>query len=725
MSRFSYVAACFLLAGLVVTAIWLPFGFEMGGLIEEWGLLGLYAKHGHFYLSGREGLLPSLAMRPLTFLIPGLANQLSSHSFVPWHMLLILALLLKGAMGGWLVWRLSQSRTLGAAAVLLCILYPADTMHVSLRSLHIVWAITLAMLGACALIEALEREVGRFVQGALAVVAAILTVGGIAMYEAALALLLLVPGYFFVQRGAVGVLTIARRKSWVWLLFSIGLGLYGVYLASVSSGSSYQGNLVGGGSVLGLLAVTWPKLFTVGALHAVWGGWVEAFRLAMDQPMSNQIYLAVCTLLLLAAAVGMCLPASHPVGGLRSVQAFRLMLMGGAMALAGYFPYLLSLPHLSINQRTFLAASPGAALLWVGVLAFVVAHSRKVMLLMSFPAVFLGLTFQLHQFSHYQDLSDIQRRLLGEVASQYGRREGAPPVVVRDHSNSLGHTWMFLPENLGSALSYVIGHPTGPLEICRQPAGEWMRRDGLGRTGHCYVADGQWVFEAAPLASGPGLPVSSEPRRVVRWPVSTTVTLDVGQEMVLDSSGISNLPYASGSRQDPANPTGLYEVRWPLTGLLWQSAHRVRDCYRWDFGDVWSLDLPIRGSGWREAEWEVSGLRKTSAAWKTGERGSLYFELLPKDDSYLLRFRLAAIARESVLRSLVLSVNGVQLPMTQQGLEGRAIVPAGVLKQGSNVMVFESDVATDYYGVSIKLDRVVVAPLAAETSVGAGGCGVL
>lgn len=722
MSKFSYVAACFLLGGVVTAAIWLPFGFEMGGLIEEWGLLGLYSKHGHFYLSGREGLLPSLAMRPLTFLIPGLANQLSSHSFVPWHVLLILALLLKGAMGGWLVWRLSQSRMLGAVAVLLFILYPADTMHVSLRSLHIVWAITLVMLGACALIVALERDGRMLVPGALAVLAAILTVGGIAMYEAALALLFLIPGYFFVQLGAGGVLTIARRKFWVWLIFAIGIGLYGVYLVSVSSGSSYQGNLVGGGSVLGLLAVTWPKLFTVGALHAVWGGWVEAFRLATDQPMSNQIYLAVCTIVLLAAAVGMCLPASRPVEGLQSVQAFRLMLIGGAMALAGYLPYLLSLHHLSINQRTFLAASPGAALLWVGVLALVVARSRKVMLLMSFPAVFLGLTFQLHQFSHYQDLSDLQRRMLGEVVSQYGQREGAPPIVVRDHGNSLGHTWMFLPENLGYALSYVIGHPTGPLEICRLPAGEWMRRDGLGRTGHCHVADGQWVFEAAPLAGGPGVPVSSEPRRVVRWPLSTTVTLDVGQDMVPDSRGSLSLPSTSGSKQDPANPTGLYEVRWPLKGLLWQSAHRVRDCYRWDFGDVWSLDLPIRGSGWREAEWEVSRLRKTSAAWKTDERGSLYFELLPKDDSYLLQFQLAAIARESVLKSLVLSVNGVPLPMTQQGLEGRAIVPAGLLKQGSNVMVFESDVARDYYGVSIKLDRVVVAPMARDAAEGVGGC---
>lgn len=722
MRKFSFPAACFLLAGLVVSAIWLPFGFEMGGLIEEWGLLGLYAKYGHFYLSGREGLLPSFAMRPFTFLVPGLANQLSKHSFVPWHVLLILALMLKGAMGGWLAWRLSQSKMLGAVAVLLFILYPADTMHVSLRSLHIVWAITLVMLGACALIVAMEREGGEWAAATLAVIAALLAVSGVAMYEAALAMLLFIPGYFFVQLGAGAALAVARRKFWVWLPFGVVLALYAAYLMKVSSGSSYQGSLVGGGSILGLLAAAWPKLFTVGALHAVWGGWVDAFQLMLDQPNGNRLYLLASTLVLFAAVMSMSLPTSHQTGDLRSGKAFRVVLVGCIMVLAGYFPYLLSSHHLAINQRTFLAATPGATLIWLGVLALVIVLSRKVMLLMSFVAVFLGLNFQLNQFSHYQDLSDVQRKLLGEVASQYGQREGSPSIVVRDHSNLLGHTWMFLPENLGHALSYIVGRPVGPLEICRQPAGEWMRRDGLGRTGHCYVADGHWVFEAAPPVAGPGIPLSREPRAMTKWPLSATVTLDVGQDMLPVSGGFPGPLHTSTSKQDPANPTGLYEVQWPLKGMLWQSARRVHECYRWDFGDVWSLDLPIRGNGWREAEWEVSGLRKMSAAWKTDQYGSLYFDLLPKEGSYRLRFQMAAIANESVLNSLVLLVNGVQLPINRRDLEGDATIPVGVLKNGLNVVVFQSDVPSDYYGVSIKLDHFVVTPYENDTSEGGKGC---
>ncbi|WP_342131817.1 hypothetical protein [Hydrogenophaga sp. OTU3427] len=731
MSRFAYITACLLLGGLVAAAIWLPFGFEMGGLIEEWGLLGLYSKFGHFFVSGREGILPSLAMRPLTFLMPGLANKLSPHSFVPWHLLLIVALVLKGAVGGWLVLRLSHSRLLGAIAVLLFIVYPADTMHVSLRSLHIDWAITFVMLGACALIVALEREGGGIAAYALAALAAVLSVCGIAMYEASFAMLLLVPGYFFVNAGARGALAIAWRQARVWLLCGVGLGLYGWYLAGVSgTGGSYQGSLVGGAGIVGLLAATLPKLFTVGAAHVLWGGWVESFRLTMEQPVSNLIYLAVCTVVLVAAAViAVRVPREQPVDAVSSASAFRLMWVGVVIALAGYFPYLFSLPHLSISQRTFLAASPGAALVWVGALAFIVGRSRVLALLVSSAAVLLGLTFQLHQFSHYQYLSDLQRKLLGEVASQYGQREGAPPIVVRDHSNLLGHTWMFLPENLGYALSYIVGHPTGPVEICRQPAGEWMRRDGLGRTGHCQQVDGQWIFEEAEPVGGPGLPAPGGPRKAIKWPVATTVTLDVGRDLTTIGGGASIAAGGAvpGAQLAVADPTGLYGVHWPFAGKLWQSSYRVRDCYRWDFGDVWSLELPVRGSGWREAEWTVSGLDKVSAAWKTARTGSLYFELLPRDADYVLRFRLSAAANDAVLKGLGLLVNGTPLPVALNGLEGTVAVPPGMLKRGTNVLAFESEVARDYYGLSIMLDRVTLEPgstkQGVDTPAGRGRCG--
>ncbi|MCE1191508.1 MAG: hypothetical protein LWW96_05075 [Acidovorax sp.] len=726
----THIAAFLLLGGLVATALWLPFGFEMGGLIEEWGMLGLYSKYGHFFVTGRDGVVPNFAMRPLTFLMPGIANKLSSHSFVPWHLLLIVALMLKGAVGGWLVLRLSHSRLLGAMAVLLFIVYPADTMHVSLRSLHIVWAITFVMLGACALIVALEKEGDGFAAYIAAALASVLVVVGIAMYEASFAMLLLAPGYFVVKLGARGVIRIAWQRARIWVVFGAGLGLYGLYLAGASAtGSSYQGSLVGGGGIVGLLTETLPKLFTVGAVHVFWGGWAESFRLTLEQPVSNLIYLVVCTMVLVVAAVlTVRVPRKQPFDEVSSTSACRLMWVGVVIALAGYFPYLFSLPHLSISQRTFLAASPGAALVWVGALAFIVGRSRVLALLVSSAAVLLGLTFQLHQFSHYQYLSDLQRKLLGEVVSQYGQREGSPPLVVRDYSNLLGHTWMFLPENLGYALSYIVGRPTGPVEICRQPSGEWMRRDGLGRTGHCYQLDGQWVFEEAEPVGALGRPVPGGSHKVIRWPVATAVTLDVGQDM-LTIDGEELTARRGGISRDqnvPVDPTGLYGTRWPLAGKLWQSSYRVRDCYRWDFGDVWSLELPIRGNGWREAEWTVSGLDKTSAAWKTSRAGSLFFELLPRDTDYILRFRLSAAANDRVLKSLIVSVNGKQMSLALSGLEGVATVPVGVLKRGENVLMFESEVAKDYYGLSIMLDRVMLEPrssnLLPESAVTSSGC---
>ncbi|MGY3620446.1 hypothetical protein [Bradyrhizobium sp. USDA 10063] len=45
-----------IIAGLaLVAAIWLPFGFALGGLIEEWTELGLFAIHGPIFLVDEAG----------------------------------------------------------------------------------------------------------------------------------------------------------------------------------------------------------------------------------------------------------------------------------------------------------------------------------------------------------------------------------------------------------------------------------------------------------------------------------------------------------------------------------------------------------------------------------------------------------------------------------------------------------------------------------------------
>lgn len=715
MSKFSCAVSCILLSGLVAVAMWLPFGFEMGAVIEEWGFFGLYVKDEHFFVAGLERYRPDLAMRPLTFTMMALANWLESHSFVPWHVLLILSIVLKGAAGGWWVARLTKSAMLGAVGVLLFILYPADTMQFTLRSLHIDWAITLVMLGVCMLIWSLERSVRPIVY-VTALLAGVLFVGGIAMYEAPLALLLMVPGYFFVKIGARETIALFWKRAGVLVPFVLIAGIYAAYLISASGvEGAYQSSLIGKQSIVAVLLATFPKLFSVGALHVFLGGWVDAYRILVEHPLTNIAYLTACAVGLLAAimVIVRLAPENHQQEGdpRRAFwSAVRLMMVGGLMALAGYFPYLLSLPHLSISQRTFLAATPGAALVWIGILILIGGRSRVMVLAGTAVAVLLGLSFQLHQFSHYQYLSNLQRRLLGEVVSQYGQRAGETSIVVRDYSNLLGHTWLFLPENLRDALSYVVGSPVGRLEICRQPAGEWMRLDRLGRTGRCREIDGQWVFEDAPPVSGPGFPaLDGEGRAPMKWPSATTVVIDVGRSFSLDgdvASGRISTPVASA---DATDPTGLY-VNWPLSGLLWKPSYRIGECYKWNFGDVWSLDLPIRGNGWREAEWVVSGLNKLSSSWKTAETASLHFEIKARDGDYILRFSMSAAANDQILKGLGLSVNGADLELALTGLDGVAVIPAGVINDGLNVLEFKSALAKDYYGLSIMLDRVTIEP---------------
>src|SRR5580765_6068874 len=87
---------CLLTVIACVLAIWLPFGFAMTGLIEEWGLLGLMELHGSNTVAGLGYSSPEVALRPLNYMPVVLANILSPDSFVAWHLLVMVALVVKG-----------------------------------------------------------------------------------------------------------------------------------------------------------------------------------------------------------------------------------------------------------------------------------------------------------------------------------------------------------------------------------------------------------------------------------------------------------------------------------------------------------------------------------------------------------------------------------------------------------------------------------------------------
>ena len=129
---------------LVLALIWMPYGFGMLGLIEEWGILGTFVRNHHItYIAVQGGPFGATRMRPLDILPFALAYLVNPQSFWPWHVLMAAALLCKALGMAALLYWLIRDRTIAVLGALLFMVYPADTMQMTLRSLHINWSVAL------------------------------------------------------------------------------------------------------------------------------------------------------------------------------------------------------------------------------------------------------------------------------------------------------------------------------------------------------------------------------------------------------------------------------------------------------------------------------------------------------------------------------------------------------------------------------------------------------
>src|SRR5580704_4425929 len=129
-----YAAIC---SALVVTSIWAPFGFAMGGLIEEWDLLGLATRGTNLWWISPSSALAIMSTRPLTAFPSALAHFLSPNSFIAWHVLTIIELIVKGVAVAYLMRQAIRSDLLAVLGGVIAIVFPADMMTITLRSLNI------------------------------------------------------------------------------------------------------------------------------------------------------------------------------------------------------------------------------------------------------------------------------------------------------------------------------------------------------------------------------------------------------------------------------------------------------------------------------------------------------------------------------------------------------------------------------------------------------------
>lgn len=704
----------------ILTALWLPFGFSMIGLVEEWDLLGLFVMHGTFLFTHFDGPLAAHSLRPLMPLSFAVAHLIDPDSFAGWHLLTLGSLLLKGGAMTYLVARATGSSAWGVVAAALVLLYPADTMQLSFRSIHINVAIALTLAGAALLVRAFDiRRKASAVATALA--ASLLYLTAICIYEVALTLVALPFAVALVRHGWRGLRPPPGSRWMLALPWLAGIGLYLGYAGWRSAEiASYQGQVTGDKQALiaGAYAAL-PKLFTIGGARAFIGGWIDAARMVAKE-YESWLYLGfavsgLALVFLLALRIG----RSAGLAGDDTTQhglPVRLIVLGIVVMLMGYAPFLTSPAHMAISQRTFLWAAPGAALAWTGLLMALWRLARVPAVLVALLMLTWGLGAQLFQFHHYVELSERQRSVLRTIVEMLDSNEMAQKtLVVLDGTDQVGHTWFFPEDELHYVLSYLYGRRVGPVEICRSSRMEWQRVDALNRKGSCTRESDYWVFSFPPSASGPGVPlVVDKPARRLSRDQVTLVSLGTGGEILSEAAVITDRRRQLETGVNPIDRRyrGILAPRPPSpVGPMFRDQF-TGPRYRWSFGDWWNLDVPTRGSGWRPVEWIGNGLKHRSGAWKTAPAADLHFELAPEAGQYMVRGRFEQFASDAVRSSMRLRFNEHPLELAWTShFDFVSQVPPEALERGTNTLTLQSELDNKYYGLSAWLDWVEIKPL--------------
>lgn len=343
---------------IMIVLLWLPFGFSITGLIEEWDVLALFTLHEPFVWVGPESPLAAHRLRPLTIAPHAIGYMLDRNSFAYWHLLLMGSLLLKGIGASLAGWWLTHSRRWAVVFGLLVVLYPADTMQLSFRSFHINWSIALSLLGvaACAYGYTLRKSRQQTLAMLLAVPCAVLATFA---YEAALTFVVVPLLLLYARFGLRGALGLVKRHRWVtaWWILGVAINI-GYVLYVKGSGATYQDTLVG--PTIDLMDRL-QRVIGVGFGRTVLGGWLDAIAICWYE-YRTRLYLLLSAVLIGYAVWRSSRPLPQEDGvaeiAATSASVVRMAIIALVMIGLGYLPFAASLPHLLISQRTFLGASP-------------------------------------------------------------------------------------------------------------------------------------------------------------------------------------------------------------------------------------------------------------------------------------------------------------------------------------------------------------------------------
>src|SRR6202046_1410755 len=220
-----------LCAAVTIAMIWAPFGFAMGGLIEEWDLLGLATRGTNLWWISPSSALATISTRPLSAFPFALAHFLSPNSFIAWHILTIIELMVKGVAVAYLMRQAICSNLLAVLGGVIAIVFPADTMTIALRGLHINFAMMLVLAGASLNVADLTSERSRHL---LSVLGAVLALAAFLIYEAAVSLIILPVMVVFIRSGIKGTWQNLRARAGSHAIWLVSASTYVAYFVIIT-----------------------------------------------------------------------------------------------------------------------------------------------------------------------------------------------------------------------------------------------------------------------------------------------------------------------------------------------------------------------------------------------------------------------------------------------------------------------------------------------------------
>jgi hypothetical protein len=664
---------------VAIAIIWFPFGLTMGGLIEEWDMLRLFDKHGPqwnaFPGQPLSELFAARPLAPLPFLV---ARLIDDTSFLGFHVVLMAACVLKVLAGASIGYTMFRNRTLALAMGLLLLVYPADTQQIALRNIHINLAVAL-MACACALaLRGLfaERRRSRALSMGSSIVLGML---GALIYEPAFTLYALTPLMLFARQGLLGaVRLVARRRleAACWFAGAAASTAYLYYVLRVVR-VQYQAALSGGEKtgVLGSIAANSNRLLDSGAARTFVEGWTSAWNIATELTV-HWAYPVLVGL----AVLGVMRSAAFDLRVFRvgSIRPVRYVAAGALAATAGYLPYLVSVSHLEITQRTFLAVAPGAALIATTIIAVIARITRVNATLIAAAPITLGIIAQAYQHDRYaRAYSDYIRPYLEYVAA---RSDSTKRVhLVQDTSGVGAFLNGIYFTKLRDGLPVIRRAADDTYILCMdQPL------SAMSFFSNCRLEGDRWI-----VTSYHGSPLSFRS-------VETEV-IQVGPEFASSPE-----PLASYWRH-----LGTFEDADSLFKPEGGQAH-FYDCTA---ESMWGYSGFCAGRGWSDGAVVRDGLTTRSRFWAISPEASLIFRLRPVSTPYALRIQFSAAPPAAIANRWSIALNGAVLDrqwLTPRLLE--ASVPASLLRNGLNELQFHDAIAAGA-GKGLAIERAVLAPI--------------